>query len=150
FGLGIGIPATNLWIAETSGANRAAALNLINLAWGIGAVALPAVVAIAVRAAHLRWVFSVIAVASLGLALASFTARAEAAAVAAGPRVAGPLFAWAGLGGASLPWLVGFVSQRGAGLRSGLAVPLVAVVLMGVVLMGAVLLGARAVTPAGR
>src|SRR6202166_2461209 len=39
FGFGIAIPATNLCIAEISGARRAAALNLVNMALGIGAIA---------------------------------------------------------------------------------------------------------------
>ncbi len=273
FGLGIAIPATNLWIAETSGPKRAAALNVVNLAWGIGAVALPAEVAIALRGDHLRAFFFMIAGAALLIAVACFAARdhhptlpgsrveadaparwglraalallfflyvgvensvagwiatyadrlhvaagalwaatpsvfwaallagrgiavpvlrrvSEARLLAAGlllaalgivsligahgvvavvagtavaglglasifplliakisqhfgeagPRVAGPLFAFAGLGGASLPWLVGFVAQRGAGLRAGLSVPLAAVLLMGLVLMVAGLL----------
>jgi FHS family glucose/mannose:H+ symporter-like MFS transporter len=41
FGFGIAIPATNLCIAEISGTRRAAALNLVNMAWGIGAIACP-------------------------------------------------------------------------------------------------------------
>src|SRR3984957_14069516 len=36
FGFGIAIPATNLCIAEISGSRRAAVLNLVNMAWGIG------------------------------------------------------------------------------------------------------------------
>ena len=268
FGLGIIIPATNLWVSQTSGPKRAAALNVVNLAWGIGAVSLPAAVAIAVRADHLRSLFLVIAGASLMIAVALFAEGRDKAtspapriqigapalwgiraalailfylyvgaenAVAgwiamytdrlhvaagtlwaatpsvfwgalligralavpvlrrvsearllpagllmaaigvvgligansmasvvvgtaiaglglssvfpllvakishhfgeAGPRVAGPIFACGGLGGASLPWLVGFASQRGGGLRTGLIVPLAAVLLMGLVLM---------------
>lgn len=268
FGLGIIIPATNLWVSQTSGPKRAAALNVVNLAWGIGAVSLPAAVAIAVRADHLRSLFLVIAGASLMIAVALFAEGRDKAtspapriqigapalwgiraalailfylyvgaenAVAgwiamytdrlhvaagtlwaatpsvfwgalligralavpvlrrvsearllpagllmaaigvvgligansmasvvvgtaiaglglssvfpllvakishhfgeAGPRVAGPIFACGGLGGATLPWLVGFASQRGGGLRTGLGVPLAAVLLMGLVLM---------------
>jgi FHS family glucose/mannose:H+ symporter-like MFS transporter len=40
--------------------------------------------------------------------------------------LAGPMFALAGLGGAVLPWLVGFVSTRASSLRVGLLVPLAA------------------------
>ena len=273
FGLGIAIPATNLWVSETSAAKRAAALNVINLAWGIGAVALPAEVALALRGDHLHALFFIIAGAALVIAVAFGVARyhdalrpahtgaadaparwglrvalatlfflyvgtengvagwiatyadrlhvaagqlwaatpaifwaalligrglavpvlrrvAEAKLLAvglllaalglvglisahgvaavvtgtaiaglglssvfplliakishhfgdAGTRVAGLLFAFAGLGGASLPWLVGFVAQRGAGLRAGLGVPLAAVLLMGLVLVMAGLL----------
>jgi FHS family glucose/mannose:H+ symporter-like MFS transporter len=268
FGLGITIPATNLWIAERTVARRAAALNLVNLAWGIGAVALPAMVALAVRAHYLQWLLASIAATSfviavlfssapgrepipaapqadhklfprwrwqvvlailfylyvgaengvagwiamfadrlhvtagplwaatpslfwgallVGRALApavlrhvsearllaaglSLSALGVGALIAAhgffgvvagtmaaglgmssvfplliakitqrfgehGARAAGPIFAFGGLGGATLPWAVGFVSQHGAGLRGGLAVPLTAVLLMGVALM---------------
>ncbi|MHB8412929.1 MAG: MFS transporter [Candidatus Acidiferrales bacterium] len=41
FGLGWSIPTTNLLIAELNPDRRAAALNTLNLAWGLGAVALP-------------------------------------------------------------------------------------------------------------
>jgi fucose permease len=49
FGLGLSMPATNLLIAETSGARRAAALNILNFIWCIGAVACPLLLMIAVR-----------------------------------------------------------------------------------------------------
>jgi fucose permease len=44
-GLGITIPATNLLVAETAPDRRAEALNILNLAWGLGAVAAPPVFA---------------------------------------------------------------------------------------------------------
>jgi MFS transporter, FHS family, glucose/mannose:H+ symporter len=53
FGFGIAIPATNLCIAEISGARRAAALNLVNMAWGIGAIACPVLLLAALRANRL-------------------------------------------------------------------------------------------------
>ena len=45
FGLGLTIPAANLLIAELHPHRRAAALNLLNFSWGIGAVGCPFVVA---------------------------------------------------------------------------------------------------------
>jgi len=45
-------------------------------------------------------------------------------------RVAGAMFALAGLGGATLPWLVGFLSHRCESLRAGLSVPLLASLVM--------------------
>lgn len=45
-------------------------------------------------------------------------------------RVGGAMFALGGLGGATLPWLVGFLSTRYESLRLGLAVPLVCVLVM--------------------
>ncbi|HXN23234.1 MAG TPA: MFS transporter [Candidatus Dormibacteraeota bacterium] len=53
FGLGLGmvIPPTNLWVAEANPERRAAAVSVINLVWGIGAVACgPLVSVIAARA----------------------------------------------------------------------------------------------------
>jgi FHS family glucose/mannose:H+ symporter-like MFS transporter len=45
-GLGIVIPASNLLIAEANPSHRAAELNILNLAWGLGAVGCPPVVAV--------------------------------------------------------------------------------------------------------
>ncbi len=45
-------------------------------------------------------------------------------------RVAGPMFALSGLGGATLPWLVGLCSTHFASLRMGLVIPLLGAVLM--------------------
>lgn len=44
-GLGITIPATNLYVAESAPGQRSAALNILNLAWAAGAVASPPVFA---------------------------------------------------------------------------------------------------------
>lgn len=43
-GLGLVIPAANLYVSDVSSQRRAAALNLLNLSWGIGAVACPILV----------------------------------------------------------------------------------------------------------
>jgi MFS transporter, FHS family, glucose/mannose:H+ symporter len=40
------------------------------------------------------------------------------------------LFACGGLGGATLPWLVGLVSTHDGGLRAGLLVPMAACIVM--------------------
>jgi fucose permease len=48
----------------------------------------------------------------------------------AASRVAGLMFNLAGLGGASLPWLVGFTSTRANSLRIGLLIPLFGSILM--------------------
>jgi fucose permease len=50
FGLGLAIPAINLYVAAANPARRSAALNLLNFSWSIGAVACPFVVAAAARA----------------------------------------------------------------------------------------------------
>jgi MFS transporter, FHS family, glucose/mannose:H+ symporter len=48
----------------------------------------------------------------------------------AASRMAGPMFALAGLGGAALPWLVGFLSSQFGSLGVGLVVPLLATLIM--------------------
>ncbi len=48
-GLGFAIPVTNLLVADAYPHRRAAALNLVNLAWVVGAVAGPAVLALFAR-----------------------------------------------------------------------------------------------------
>lgn len=81
---------------------------------------------------RLEGVFAGVAVAGLGLAsvfpitIAMLSHHFGALAA----RVAGATFALAGLGGATLPWLVGFVSNHCDSLRMGLAVPLLATLVM--------------------
>src|ERR1700723_3653902 len=57
-GLGQALSATNLWVAEVAKARRAAALSIVNLAWGIGAVALAPVVMLAQRREAIPFLFS--------------------------------------------------------------------------------------------
>lgn len=54
FGLGYGLstPGTNLWVAETYGDRRASALNVANLAWGIGAISCSPLALLAVKTSH--------------------------------------------------------------------------------------------------
>jgi fucose permease len=56
--LGLVIPATNLLIAEANPNRRAAALNLLNLVWGLGAIAFPLLIAALPREGGLRWLMS--------------------------------------------------------------------------------------------
>jgi fucose permease len=49
-GLGLILPGTNLWVAEVAASRRASALSILNLAWGIGAIACPALLLLAQRA----------------------------------------------------------------------------------------------------
>ena len=69
FGFGIAIPATNLCIAEISGARRAPALNLVNMAWGLGAIACPVLLLAGLRANHLTPVLLSIAASALFLSI---------------------------------------------------------------------------------
>lgn len=69
FGFGIVIPATNLCMAEISGTRRAAALNILNMAWGIGAIACPVLLLAGLRANHFTAVLLSVAAASLLLSI---------------------------------------------------------------------------------
>ena len=44
YGLGLILSGTNLWVAEITRSRRAAALSVLNLAWGLGAILCPALV----------------------------------------------------------------------------------------------------------
>jgi fucose permease len=68
--LGLLIPATNLFVGLGCGGRRAAALNLLNLAWCGGAVATPLVVAASVTQAGITTFAKVFALAAMGMALA--------------------------------------------------------------------------------
>src|SRR6202166_888351 len=70
FGFGIAIPATNLCIAEISGARRAAVLNLVNMAWGIGAIACPVLLLAGLRAD--RYTAVLLSIATCALLLSIF------------------------------------------------------------------------------
>lgn len=48
----------------------------------------------------------------------------------AASRYVGPMFALGGLGGATLPWLVGFASEHLGGLRAGLWIPVLCALVM--------------------
>ncbi len=78
-GLGITIPATNLWVAEMSGPRRAAALNVLNFAWGLGAITFPAIAAVAVRTDRLRFMFLALAGAALVITVVLFSGKREGA-----------------------------------------------------------------------
>jgi MFS transporter, FHS family, glucose/mannose:H+ symporter len=69
FGFGLTIPATNLCIAEIAGARRAAALNLLNMAYGAGAIACPILMLVSLNAGRLTEVLYAIAVSSTLLAV---------------------------------------------------------------------------------
>src|ERR1700722_3611627 len=69
FGFGVVIPATNLCVAEISGVRRAAALNLLNMAWGAGAIGCPALLLAGLRANHFSGVLLAIAASALLLGI---------------------------------------------------------------------------------
>ncbi|HUJ31157.1 MAG TPA: MFS transporter [Candidatus Acidoferrum sp.] len=47
FGLGLVLPSSNLWVAEVTESGRVAALSILNLTWGIGAIACSPLVVLA-------------------------------------------------------------------------------------------------------
>lgn len=77
FGFGVVIPATNLCMAEISGARRAAALNLLNMAWGVGAIGCPALLLAGLRANHFSAVLLSIAASALLLSIWSVGMKFE-------------------------------------------------------------------------
>jgi fucose permease len=74
-GLGLVIPATNMAVSDSFPRNRAAALNLINLSWSVGAIACPAIMAVARKTDHLGGTLLVIATLTVGIGLAMARAK---------------------------------------------------------------------------
>ncbi|MCI0622075.1 MAG: MFS transporter [Acidobacteria bacterium] len=60
-GLGLTIPTTNLLVAEANPDRRGAALNLLNLCWGIGAIGYPPMVALSQAATQVSAVLHILA-----------------------------------------------------------------------------------------
>lgn len=77
FGFGVAIPATNLCIAEISGARRAASLTLLNMAWGVGAIACPVVMLAGLRSDRFTTALLGIATGALLIAILCSTMKFE-------------------------------------------------------------------------
>lgn len=77
-GLGLVLPLTNNVVAALAGRNAASALNLVNVAWGVGAMTWPLVVAAAL-AVDARVATTMLAVAALVLSAVWGSSRFEAA-----------------------------------------------------------------------
>jgi FHS family glucose/mannose:H+ symporter-like MFS transporter len=71
FGCGLGqvLSATNLWVAEVAKTRRVAALSILNLMWGLGAIASSPLVMLAERRGRTALLFYAIAVGALFTAL---------------------------------------------------------------------------------
>jgi len=74
YGLGYGFatPGTNLWVAESYGDRRASALNVANLAWGVGAISSSPLAMYTVRKAQVSILLYVVALVCIALAAALF------------------------------------------------------------------------------
>jgi MFS transporter, FHS family, glucose/mannose:H+ symporter len=82
FGFGVAIPATNLCIAEISGARRVASLTLLNMAWGVGAIACPVLMLTGLRSNRFTTALLGIAIGALLLAILFSTMKFESRAAA--------------------------------------------------------------------
>src|SRR3989442_9965378 len=71
YGLGYGLatPGTNLWVGETYGERRATALNVMNLAWGAGAISSSPLAMLTVRTSHVTPLLYVVGTICAALAL---------------------------------------------------------------------------------
>lgn len=69
FGYGFVTPGTNLWVGESYGERRASALNIANLAWGIGAISSGPEAMYAIRTSHVNAALYVSGAISVLLAL---------------------------------------------------------------------------------
>lgn len=72
YGLGYGFatPGTNLWVGESYGERRASALNIMNLAWGAGAISSSPLAMMTLRTSRVTLLLYVTGVVCLALALA--------------------------------------------------------------------------------
>ena len=114
-GLGLVIPSVNLLVAELNPSRRAAALNILNFAWGLGAVAAPPLIAATLRGKDPRPLLLGLAVMFAAAALAVGGSRLEIAA----SRAAAP--AAAGVWRNSWIWLTGAFLFLYVGIENGLA-----------------------------
>jgi fucose permease len=90
YGLGLLLAGSNLWVAEISPARRAAAIGVLNVTWGVGAIACAPLVLFAHRAHRLTPLLLIVAGLSLfvALAVATIDVQPRAAARAAAETVA--------------------------------------------------------------
>jgi fucose permease len=73
FGYGFVTPGTNLWVGESYGNRRASALNIANLAWGIGAMSSATEAMYAIRTSHINAALYISG--SISVVLALYLAR---------------------------------------------------------------------------
>lgn len=69
-GYGLSTPGTNLWVGESYGGRRATALNVINLAWGAGAICASPLVMLTVRKAQVPALLYIVGATCVAIAVA--------------------------------------------------------------------------------
>ena len=69
-GYGLSTPGTNLWVGESYGVRRASALNVINLAWGAGAICASPLVMLTVRKAQVSLLLYIVGAMCVAIAAA--------------------------------------------------------------------------------
>jgi FHS family glucose/mannose:H+ symporter-like MFS transporter len=74
-GYGLSVPGTNLWAGESYSERRASALSLLNLAWGIGAIASAPLAKWMIQASHVTLFLRVTGALALLLTFALFRMR---------------------------------------------------------------------------
>ncbi|MFZ0038080.1 MAG: MFS transporter [Candidatus Acidiferrales bacterium] len=139
YGLGLTLSGTNLWVADVAGPKRASALNLANLAWGIGAIVCPGLVLLSYRGGWFSiFLFGVAGFAALiaaSLALMDVEPRAQKTSDPAIPQteikvpiqivavLAALLFLYIGTETSLSGWIAAFAKRMGtsAGSRFELA-----------------------------
>ena len=113
-GLGLVIPSANLLVAELNPGRCAAALNVLNFAWGIGAVAAPPLIAATLPSTGLGPLLLVLAALLAAAALAVRAVGLDIAAAGTAPEAAG---VWR----SSWIWLTGLFLFLYVGVENGLA-----------------------------
>ncbi|HJZ63506.1 MAG TPA: MFS transporter [Candidatus Acidoferrum sp.] len=108
-GYGLSVPGTNLWAGESYGDRRASALNLMNLAWGIGAIISAPLAKLAIQISHVTFFLRVIGALALLLALVLLRMRFGEPSRSEAPRNTASTSEVAGTGVAALLGVLFFV-----------------------------------------
>lgn len=87
-GYGLATPGTNLWVGESYGARRASALNVINLAWGVGAICSSPLVMLTVRKSQVPALLYTVGAVCVAIAIALLRMPFEKPPHEEGPAVA--------------------------------------------------------------
>lgn len=126
-GLGLVIPSTNMVVSDAFAKSRAAALNLINLSWSIGAIACPALLALAIRYGQMQRALDGLAVVTIIVAMFMLRSQLRPSSTQSEGRVnlsrapflilASLFFLYIGTEGAVAGWLATFASRTV--MRSG-------------------------------